>query len=523
MHHAQYSGPAPDKRLIDSLATADAFPHPADDIEIIETHISWLILAGDHAYKIKKPLVLDFLDFGTLEKRRHYCLEELRLNRAWAPAMYLDVVPVTVSGGRARFGGAGEPVEFALHMRRFAQDRRLDAQLEAGKLTAADARELADAVARRHAKASRAPADRRSRVLDLTARFMFDNFEVLAGQVSGSVFADLHAWTRSEILRCNQVLAARFDDGFVRECHGDLHLSNLVRLDDGIKAFDCIEFSADLRQIDVICDIAFLVMDFAARGRPDLGSAFLNRYLEATGDYRGMQVFRLFFVYRCLVRAKVAVIRSQERSRPKDRDDDLGKAQFYCELAAAQVARLQPRLVVMHGLSGVGKTRVSDELLMAMPAIRVRSDVERKRLHGLAATARSDSPVGGGLYTKVANREVYARLRELAAVLLEAGYNVILDAAFLKAEERNAAIAVAREKFGHAVIVEVTAPDAVLLDRIRVRARDRGEASEADVEVLEYQQSQLDPIGDSERQRTITCDNGGEPDIASLVSRTAAW
>ena len=505
-----------DSRLIDALRDPAGYPHPVRSVELIETHISWLLLTDELVYKIKKPIKLDFLDFSTLDRRRFYCNEEIRLNQPWAPDIYLDVVPITECDGRPRIAGEGAAVEYAVRMRRFEQDLRLDRQLELGRLSAVDMHELGHNIASRHAAAEIVPAGKRDEYLVLTKEFMSDNFRALDGFIEQAELDRLRQWTEREVGRLDELLARRFDDGFVRDCHGDLHLANLVRLHDGITTFDCIEFSEDLRHIDVICDIAFLVMDLVEKERHDLAAHFLNRYLECSGDYAGVALLSLFFVYRCLVRAKVAVIRSREREVADDSRADLAEAEKYCDMAGRQTAHRLPLLVVMSGLSGSGKTRVAHELLAALPAIRIRSDIERKRMFGLRETEDSGSAVGAGIYTAAAGRDVYARLMDSARRILHAGHNVIIDAAFLHKADRTAALQLAQDCDCAAVIVEVNVPVQLLRERIRHRGAG---ASEAGLEVLEHQLATADPIDEAERDRTIVFENLGDIDVAELLGR----
>jgi aminoglycoside phosphotransferase family enzyme/predicted kinase len=519
MHRAKYSQPDYDTSLVESLMEEGAFRHPVTDIDLIETHISWLIVAGDFAYKIKKPVVLDFLDFGSLSRRKFFCDEEVRLNKRWAPDIYIDAIPVTVKDGRPRFGGDGEIVEYAVWMRRFDQRLRLDHQLDSGNLSAEDMRELARNIAARHGTAEIVATEERSRVLRLTREFMDDNFTALDGQLDADVLGPLQNWSEAEWRRCSALLGQRFDDGFVRDCHGDLHLENLVRLADGITTFDCIEFSADLRHIDVMCDIAFLVMDLAARGRNDLAAHFLNRYLEVSGDYAGVAMLNLFFVYRCLVRAKVSVIRSTERSNSTEQARDLDEALFYAALATRKIEERSPVLIIMHGLSGSGKTWVSGQLMAELPAVRVRSDVERKRLFGVGETESSHSAVGKGIYSEDANRRSYERLFELARLLLRSGHNVILDASFLESAYRKEAMSVAKDCECTSVIVDVVADEDAIHQRLHRRRLDRKEQSEAGPSVLTYQLSVADSLTSAERRRTVTCDNSHNIDVAELISR----
>ncbi|MDH4107125.1 MAG: AAA family ATPase [Gammaproteobacteria bacterium] len=505
--------------LVDGLLRAGAYEHPAESIELIETHISWVILAGDFAYKIKKSLVLDFLDFGDLQKRRHFCDEELRLNRPWAPDLYLDVVPITLDEGLPRIGGTGDPVEYALRMRRFDPGLRLDRQLASGRLAARDMKELGRVIAERHGSAPRVSAGRRDHYLTVTSDFMWDNFAAIEGAIGENVLGPLRDWTRAELERHEPLIAARFDAGRVRDCHGDLHLGNLVRLAGGIATFDCIEFNEDLRAIDVICDIAFLVMDLVEHDRADLAAQFLNRYLEAGGDYEGVALLDLFFVYRCLVRAKVAVIRAAERDDPALCKADLAEARRYCEMAGKQASKGEPLLVLMTGLSGSGKTWVSGQLMASLPAIRVRSDVERRRLFGLAETEASGSGVASGIYSSAAGRKVYARLCELAALLLQTRHNVILDAAFLRESERRDALQIAESAGYAALIVRAEAPEAVLRERILDRRARGTDASEADLAVLEFQLAKAEPLTADEMKRALVIDNQGPLDATRLAAR----
>ena len=470
-----------DRSLVESLLVARAYPHPASDPVLVETHISWLILAGEFAYKIKKPLRLDFLDFSDLGKRKFYCEEELRLNAPWAPDIYLDVVPITTADGDVQVGGDGEPVEYALRMRRFDQSARLDQQLSAGKLSADDMKTLGASIAARHLATAPVAPERRDRVLTLIREFMFDNFSAIADTLDEPAYVEIRAWTERSLDLLDARLARRFDEGFVRSCHGDLHLGNLVRLKGGITTFDCIEFNTDLRHIDVMCDTAFLVMDLMARGHRELAARFLNRYLEVTGDYDGMTVFNLYFVYRSMVRAKVAVIRCSERDSDEDRQADINEARFYCDLARRQIAKRRPVLVLMHGLSGSGKTRVSAALMAALPAIRIRSDLERKRMAGLAESADSGSGIGSGIYADDTSRKVYRRLHQQARTMLDAGHSVIIDAAYLLEWQRRDAIDAISECTCERVLIDVFATEEILRNRLLVTCgRPRGSVGSRD-------------------------------------------
>ena len=516
MHNSSSQLTHVDASLVHALMRKGAFPHPADDIELMETHISWVILAGNYAYKIKKPVVLDFLDFGTLEKRRHFCDEELRLNRPWAPELYLDVVAITGPADEPAIDGEGEALEYAVKMLRFDQDLRLDRQLADGLLTVTDMKELGQKIAARHADAERPdPADR-ERLTGQAIHYFWENFDHLRGILDREEFVFLHDWMTAEIGKHQGTLRQRFDDGFVRDCHGDLHLGNLVRLPSGITTFDCIEFNPDLRNTDVFADVGFLAMDLTEKGHPELAAHFLNRYLERSGDYEGTVLLDLFFVYRCLVRAKVAAIRSRERESEAERSADIGDAHEYSAMARRQATKGKPVLVLMCGLSGSGKTWLSERLMASLPAIRIRSDIERKRLFGVEETAASGSGIGAGIYTPEASVRTYERLFALARDLLKARHHVVLDAAFLDKEQRDAASNVAADLGVDPVLVCAEAPVDVLRTRIGKRAASKNEASEADLAVLDHQLETATPVGGD--GTTICVDTSLDIDIESLVS-----
>lgn len=508
-----------DSRLVKALLEPGSYPHAADAIEMIETHISWVFLAGDYAYKIKKPVALGFLDFRELAKRRFYCEEEIRLNRQWAPEIYIDVVKVTLSRGRAKIGGAGPAIEYAVKMRRFDQNLRLDKQLECARLSPEDMRELAANIAGRHEFADKVPVSRRQRAIDLTESLMWDNFTSLRSVIDASELDLLVDWTRDQLEKLRPIITGRFDRGFYRDCHGDLHLGNLVRLPRGITTFDCIEFSADLRFIDIACDIAFLIMDLESKQRDDLAAHFVNRYFEKSDDYASMRLFDLYFVYRCLVRAKVAAIRATERNAADAAQHDVAEATRYVAMASRQARQRRPILMVMHGLSGSGKTWISERLMAQLPAIRIRSDLLRKRLFGYAETDRSGSEIAQGIYTEASDADVYAGMRERAEVVLCSGHNVILDATFLQRRFRDDALALARQCDAAHIIVCATLPDEELQRRLLAREQSGVDASEAGLDVLEHQLLSQEPLNATEHDFSMSIDSRDANAVSEMSRR----
>jgi hypothetical protein len=495
--------------LVAALRNPACYPHPAGQIEVIETHISYVLLSGAYAYKIKKAVALGFLDFTTLARRRFFCEEELRLNRRLAPELYLAVVAITGSPDAPRFAANGEAIEYAVQMIRFPQEALLDRQLAAGRLSPNVIDQLADRLADFHERAERAPPDRRLGSPEAVWEPMAQNFAQLGEDLSGPAhrvrLAELEAWSRQCFSQLADLLATRLRDGWVRECHGDLHLGNIVATGAGLRIFDCIEFDPGLRWIDVLNEIAFLTMDLAERGRADYGHRLLNRYLEAMGDYRGLPLLAFYTVYRALVRAKVAAIRAGQEN-PAERPAELANCDQYLDCAARATLSRNPRLLLMHGLAGSGKSWLAQQLLERLGALRIRSDVERKRLCGLPARARSESAVGDGIYDAAATTATYDRLVELAGQILAAGYPVLVDAANLKVWQRTAFRDLAAARRVPFVILACVAPEAVLQSRLATRQTAGSDASEADQAVLAYQMRTCEAITPDEEACTFRID-----------------
>ena len=493
--------------LIRALLDPARYPHPVAKVELIETHASWVLLAGDFAYKIKKPVVLPFLDYGTLDRRRACCEAELRLNRRFAPQLYLAVVPIGGKPEDPRIGGTGEATEYAVRMRRFAEDGRLDRLCARGQLGRQHISDLASTLAAFHATAAAAPPGSRfgepGQVL-APALANFDELrELLPGNAAGAPLARLERlrdWTQAEYDRLQAHFSGRKADGRIRECHGDLHLGNLVVIEGRVTLFDCIEFSEALRWIDVASELAFTYIDLLDHHQPGLACWLLNEWLACSGDHDAVPVLRFYAVYRALVRAKVATIRNRQ-----DGPDD-GQADGYLALAERLAVPPPPRLIITHGVTGCGKTRASRNLLLADAAaetVRLRSDVERKRLFGLATTADSGSPVDGGIYTGDASERTYERLAELARRMLAAGWSVIVDAAFLERRRRETFRQLAADACAAFFIVAPSATHGELAARVRGRRAKGRDASEADLNVLARQLARVEALGDDERAHLL--------------------
>jgi aminoglycoside phosphotransferase family enzyme/predicted kinase len=441
----------------------------------------------------------------------------MRLNRRTAPRLYLEVVQITGSEAEPQLGGQGAVIEYAVKMRRFPQEALLSRMAQDGTLTAGHIDALAQAIAAFHAAIARAdavqPFGTAAEVL-APALQNFEQIEALIGRGEEMTELErLRAWTLDEHARLRETFAARKAAGFVRECHGDLHLGNVALIDGQPTPFDGIEFNESFRWVDVMNEVAFLVMDLLDRGLPRLAFRFLNTYLERTGDYAGLAVVRFYLVYRALVRAKVACIRVHQQGVSAD-ERRRGEREHleYLRLARSLAGESRRALVLMHGLSGSGKTTVAQYLVEALGAVRVRSDVERKRLVGLDAQARSGSALGAGLYAADLTARTYARLAELARAIVEAGYSAVVDAAFLSRAQREAFAGLARELGVPCAIADCQAPEALLRERVALRERAGRDASEAGLAVLEHQLASSEPLTGEELRARVVFDARDEPE-----------
>jgi aminoglycoside phosphotransferase family enzyme/predicted kinase len=516
--------------LIEGLLRASAYDHPTRGITLAETHISWVILTGPFAYKLKKPVRFDFVDYTTLRRRAFFCHEEVRLNRRFAPHLYLGVVPITGTLGQPRIGGEGEPLEFALKMRQFSQESLLSHLIEMGKLRPEHMDRLAREIADFHGGSEVAPANAGFGTPDAVMAPVRDNMTALLACEVAREHAEqirrLSAWSEEEFLRLKDVFAARLENGFVRECHGDLHLRNLILEEDGsVTAFDGIEFNESFRWIDVMNEIAFCAMDLSDRGRPDLARRLLNAYVGHTGDYGGLEVIRFYTVYRAMVRAKVAALRFlQERTGGAEAKAGLvAKMGTYLDLAdRARESEGSPALLITHGASGSGKTTGTQELVEGMGAFRIRSDVERKRIFGIASGAPSASELNGGIYTDKATEETYLRVAALAEAVLRAGCTAVADATFLQRRQRQRFADLAAKLGVPIRILHFDVPPPELRRRVEARRQSGNDVSEATATVLARQLETLEPLEPDELPLVVRigpADSGIPEAVAASLGR----
>lgn len=501
------------RKLVLALRASMRCQAASVSVELVETHISWVLLVGHYAYKIKKAIALDFLDFSNLDARHYYCQEEIRLNRRLAPGIYLDVLPI---GGHSENPvlGAQPAIEYAVRMRRFDVSMQLDRLVASNNLLPQHIDSLAADIALFHGSLPAAPKPSSFGTAGAIREDAEQNFkqlqDLLTEQFDIDNLAALHRASDSEFARCFRLFEWRQEAGYVRECHGDLHLGNIVLLDEQPIPFDGIEFNPALRWIDVISEVAFTVMDLMHYLRADLAYRFLNAYVEATGDYAGISLLRFYVAYRAMVRAKVSAIRASQGGLNRgDAARESDNCRGYLQLAADSFAPRQEALIITHGLPGSGKTTFSQMALERLQAIRLRSDVERKRLFGLAPLAHSQASMGIDLYATDMTQRTYVRLHELAHALLLAGYRVIVDAAFLQQEERDRFRQLANELSVPFAIASLRADADTLRARIVQRQQAATDASEADIAVLEKLQLSQQPLLPSELVNTVEFNNEG--------------
>lgn len=464
-------------------------------VDMVETHVSIVFLTGERAYKLKRAVVFPYLDFSTRDRRRRFCEAEVRFNSRTAPGIYLGVVPVTRTvGGGLALGGDGEPVDWLVEMRRFDEDTLFDRLADRGVLDRFAMEDLADSIARFH-RGAEPQFDAGGR--DATAFVIGNNEQSFAETQPGLLDADaverLTGSSRHTLDACGALLDQRRQNGFVRHCHGDLHLRNIFLHEGRATLFDAIEFSETFANIDVLYDLAFLIMDLDCRDFRGLASILLNRYLDVTGDASGLATLPLFLSMRAAVRSHVDAMGCTGQSDPGEAGVLRERARRYLEKAEAYLVPAAPILVAMGGLSGSGKSRLARELaayLGPAPGARVvRTDCTRKRIAGVPLGSR----LGPSGYTPDMTSRTFAAVYEEAGTALAAGHSVIADAVFAGPEQR-AAIARVAEDAGvpfHGFWLEAQ-PD-VMFERVTNRKRNVSDANAAIVQMqLGYELGAID-------------------------------
>ena len=506
-----------DKDGIEHLCRPAAFDHPTGEFTLRETHISWVILCGEYAYKVKKPVDFGFLDFSTIDRRKYYCEQELYLNRRFSPELYLDVVAITEGPEGPVMGGTGTPVDYAVKMRRFDESQLLDNIAARDGLDESLVRAIARELARLHAELPRCfpdPSGIEAGTPAALEHALQQNFTQLRNyplaHLERQQLDSIEKWARERYTASLPAMRQRVRDGWIIDGHGDDHLGNMAIIDGAVRLFDCIEFNADFRIVDSIAEIALLDMDLNARGHPAESHRLLTDYLEYRGDFAGLALLDLYRVYYALVRAKVNILQ-----HPTDYPD-LAETNAYRELhqyldLAHRYTRPRHRfLAITHGVSGSGKSTVAGRIVETSGAVRIRSDVERKRLFGLAPEQSSRPEDAETLYSTEMSARTFRRLAEIAETVLAAGFTVIVDGTFLHRHVRDDFNRLARRLDVPFVIVNCLADPQEMRRRLLKRASSGGDASEADIRVMEQQMNQLEPLADDELDVAVAVDSGSD-------------
>ena len=497
-------------RLVHSLASG-ALAGEGGAAEVVETHVSWVLLTSECAYKIKKALKFPFLDFSTLERRRFCCFEEIRLNSRLAPKIYRQAVAIGGSLEEPTVGTA-PAIEYAVEMKRFPAEDRLDQVLARTGLRHQQLRAFAWKLSECQRQAAAAPADSPyGSVADLREQH-FSNFAEISPcccDSSAALLEKIRLYSDTAFAQLAPLLEARKAAGKIREGHGDLHLANLLLYEGEVAAFDCIEFNPSLSWIDGASDIAFMIMDLRHRQEPKLARTLLSAWAEASGDYEALAVMLLYLVYRALVRAKIDCIRRRQVEDEGEAEQLAASMTGYLQLAADFIDESsRGPLILMHGPSGCGKSYCSSRLVSALGAVRIRSDLERRRMPA--------GQFGGDLYSRPAIDANYRRLVELAKAVIDGGWQAIVDATFLNFRHRQEFRDYAAAAGIPLCLLSLTASPETIRRRLAQRARAQHRVSEALYNTYEMQLGLLEPLTAAEP--FVEIDTEREADAASLAA-----
>lgn len=501
--------------FIEQLSLADTYSHPTEVITTIETHISVVFLTGEFAYKLKKPVNFGFLDFSTLEARKRFCELELTLNRRSAPDLYLDICPLYEQNGQLSFSAAPSqaPIEYVIKMRQFDPNLVLGRYLKQQTLNSLQVKQLAESIAGFHLHAEACASEQEYGHPDDVIHPMLDNFphllETFTHPEQQYRLRQLADWTVFTQRELHGILLQRKQDGYVRACHGDMHLDNITLLNDEPTLFDGIEFNEQFRWIDTMNDLAFLMIDLDNREQPALKNRILSQYLSITGDYEGLALLKFYQVYRSMVRSKITALRFHQL--PVDSTEakqSYQSALDYWDQAENDAYGLpDQQLIVMQGVSGTGKSHYAQQLLDKLDAVVISSDIERKRLYGIDSLHRVSEAEKAKLYSPEMNRKTYQRLEELAKMILGFGFSVIVDATFLKQAHRTPFQAIAEATQSRYKVLFIDAGDKTSLtkvtDNISQRLHQNDNPSDATVEIMRFQTQSIEPPVESEKPFTI--------------------
>ncbi len=503
---------------VKALLTPEAYPdHPAR-VEMVQTQMSFVFLTGQYTYKTKKPVNLGYLDYTTLEKRLHFCRQELALNRRLCPGAYLDVLPITDAREGIKVGGSGETIEYAVKMKQLPQDRMMDVLLKKDGVKPEMLGQVAALMSAFHSKAAISAEISSYGSMQMIQTNTDENFsqteKYIGSLIPERTFGFIKDYTNEFIRRNSRVFSLRVSEGRIRDCHGDLHAAHIC-FGDEIYIYDCIEFNDRFRYCDVASEIAFLAMDIDRFGLADLSDAFVEAYLKASGDKGIAGLLDFYKCYRAYVRGKVACFKYDD-PYIKDKDSILAEAKLYFNLAH-KYADKRPVVILVTGLIGSGKTRTAAEVGRGLGYTVLSSDVIRKELAGVPATERHYDEIDSGLYSPESTRKTYEEMLQRARGLLAAGRSVVLDASFKKRSDRQAAQDLARSAGAGFLVVECTADDKIIKKRLEDRQR-KGSVSDGRWEIYANLKKEFEKVDETPAENHLILDTiKSSGNIISLI------
>ena len=493
--------------FVQALLTAQPYPHRPHQVELVQTQMSFLFLTGDYVYKVKKPVNLGYLDYTTLEQRRHFCHQEVALNRRLCPEVYLGVVGITQERGIFFIEREGDPIEYAVKMRQLPRERMMDHLLRTGKVTAKMVGEVAPKLARFHREAETSPEISQYGAVANIKVNTDENFSQTEGYIGLSITAErykrLRSYTNAFLEQKTPLLERRAREGRVRDCHGDVHSAH-VCFSDSIVIYDCIEFNDRFRYGDVASEVAFLAMDIDYHGRPDLSREFVEAYLEASSDGELREVLDFYKCYRAYVRGKVEGFKLDDPLIP-NKEQVLKVAAKYFELAHLYAHPRKPTLIITTGLIGTGKSALAEALSQRVPLAVISSDIVRKKLANILPEERRFESFDTGIYSEAFSARTYDEIFRQAKRIMEAGQSVIIDASFRKSKERERARKLAAEARADFKVVECVAGEEVIKERLSHRF-ERESVSDGRLEILPQFKEDFEPLTEVPQEAHLIAD-----------------
>jgi aminoglycoside phosphotransferase family enzyme/predicted kinase len=506
-------------KLIEAMGQTDFYPHRTGNIELLQTHISYIFIAGDFVYKVKKPLNLGFLDFSGLDQREYYCREELRLNRRLAHDVYLEVVEIFEDvKGNAVLGTGERIIEYAVKMKKLPRGRMLKILLSEGKVE----HDVMDAIARKlvdfHRRAETGGEIDENGDPDTIRNNHDENFSETESFINVIIPEHQYRFIKSyvyDFIKRNELLfRKRITDRRIRDCHGDLHLEHICIMDSDIVIFDCIEFNKRFRYDDIAAEVAFLAMDLDDNGYEDYGDTFVNAYIRYAGDPEIRLLLNFYKCYYAFVRGKVVGLKTfEEEIDQKEREESARIASAYFDLAYTCAARLEnPTLILMAGLMGTGKSVRAKGIAPRLGASVIQTDAVRKEIMNLRPADRHYEKFGKGIYAEDITRLTYQKALETAGAFLREGRSVIIDASYKNREDRARAWAMAKKFNADFFIIECTCPEEVIRARLHSRMADETEASDGRWEIFEAQKQSFHPVTEIPERSHVVIDASLTPE-----------